>query len=70
MKMNIKIPTRILTGAMAAVMSLSMGLNLSLPASAAPAEEAILQKDRPCSLSLYKYDFTNARKDGVWDTGS
>ena len=70
MKMNIKIPTRILTGALAAVMSLSMGLSMSLPASAAPAEEAVIQKDHPCSLTLYKYDFTNARKDGVWDVGS
>ena len=68
--MKIKIPTRILTGAMATVMSLSIGFSSVLPACAAAAAEATIHKDHSCSLTLYKYDFTNARKDGVWDVGS
>lgn len=70
MKMSIKIPTRILTGALAAVMSLSLGFSAPLTANAAEVEDATIHTDQPCSLSLYKYDFSNARKDGVWDVGS
>lgn len=39
-------------------------------AFAATVSEATIHTDRLCSLDLYKYDFTNAEKDGVWQEDS
>lgn len=43
-----------------------------LPATALAAEyeNATIDMDAECSLSIWKYDFTNAKKDGVWDEDS
>lgn len=42
-----------------------------LPAAfAAEADETVIQEDHPCSLTIFKYDFTNAKKDGVWKEDS
>lgn len=37
---------------------------------AAEADETVIQEDHPCSLTIFKYDFTNAKKDGVWKEDS
>lgn len=37
---------------------------------AASVEEATIDMDAACSLTLWKYDWTNAHKDGVWDEDS
>ena len=41
---------------------------MSVGASAAPVEEATIDMDRTGSFNIYKYDLTNAEKDGVWDS--
>lgn len=42
-----------------------------IPAAfAAEADETVIQEDHPCSLTIFKYDFTNAKKDGVWKEDS
>ena len=61
---------RMATGAMAALLTMSIGLAGAPSVSAAEVSEATIHPDRACSLTLYKYDFTGARKDGVWDNGS
>ena len=70
MKINRFHPKRIVTGALAALLTLSLGLSAAPAVSAAEVPDATIHPDQPCSLTLYKYDFTNARKDGVWDVGS
>lgn len=52
-----------------ALLILSMLLT-AIPAFAAEVPEATIHTDRPCKLTIYKYDFTNARKDGVWSDSS
>lgn len=37
---------------------------------AATVEEATIDYEAPASLTLWKYDWTNAHKDGVWDEES
>ena len=37
---------------------------------AAEVEEATIDMDAACSLTLWKYDWTNAHKDGVWNEDS
>ena len=49
------------------LMAVAMLFSLSFPAFAAPTEEATINTAADCSIELYKYDLTNARKDGVWD---
>ena len=39
-------------------------------ARAAEIADATVDYDRLSSLTLYKYDFTNAAKDGVWNQES
>ena len=41
---------------------------MSVGASAATVEDATIDMDRTGSLDIYKYDLTNAEKDGVWDS--
>ena len=54
------------------IMSLFLALTLLLcfpvGASAAPFDEAVIDMDRKGSLTIYKYDLTNAEKDGIWDS--
>ena len=42
--------------------------SFSITAFAAPADEATIDTSRTASLDIYKYDLTNAEKDGVWDS--
>ena len=41
---------------------------MSVGASAATVEDATIDMDRTGSFNIYKYDLTNAEKDGVWDS--
>ena len=53
---------------------LALTLCLSFPVSAAardvddPRDGVLIDEDALGSLTLYKYDLTNAEKDGVWDS--
>ncbi len=51
-------------------LALLMCLGCAIPAFAAEAEDATINMDAACTLTIYKYDFTNAMKDGVWDNSS
>ena len=42
--------------------------SFSITAFAAPVDEATIDTSRTGSLDIYKYDLTNAEKDGVWDS--
>ena len=58
----------------AIALCLSLMLILSFPVSASarepdnPAENALINEEARGSLTIYKYDLTNAEKDGVWDS--
>lgn len=57
------------------LLSLLIALCIAVSAVAAPAlaatiDEATIDTTKKASLTLYKYDFTNAAKDGVWSTQS
>lgn len=58
--------------AVALLLSLMLILSFPVSASAAepndPAENALIDENRTGSLTIYKYDLTNAEKDGVWDS--
>ena len=41
-----------------------------ISASAATIDKATIDMDAKAQLSIYKYDFTNAKKDGVWNENS
>lgn len=41
--------------------------SFSITAFAAPADEATIDTSRTGTLNIYKYDLTNAEKDGIWD---
>lgn len=43
---------------------------MAVPAFAATEGTATIDTTKKASLTLYKYDFTNAAKDGVWSTES
>lgn len=47
---------------------LALCLSLGAVALAAPVADATIDTSRTGSLDIYKYDFTNAAKDGVWDS--
>ena len=50
---------------------LALTLLLSFPVAASAAELAnvpTIDESRTGSLTIYKYDLTNAEKDGVWDS--
>ena len=49
---------------------LALCLSSVLPAFAAETEDAVIDTDADCSLTIWKYDWTNAVKDGVWDEDS
>lgn len=56
------------------IFALCLALTLILAcvpcASAAEAADATINMDASCSLTIWKFDFTNAMKDGVWNEGS
>ena len=58
----------------AIALCLSLMLILSFPVSASavepndPTENVLIDEDALGSLTIYKYDLTNAEKDGVWDS--
>ena len=47
---------------------LTMLLCFPVAVSAAELEDAPIDESRTGSLTIYKYDLTNAEKDGVWDS--
>ena len=53
------------------VLALTLCLSFPLSASAAepndPTEGVLIEEDAVGSLTIYKYDLSNAEKDGVWD---
>ena len=54
------------------VLALTLCLSFPLSASAVepedPTDGVLIDEDALGSLTLYKYDLTNAEKDGVWDS--
>ncbi len=56
--------------AAAAALSVCLLAGTTAAAFAAGVDEATIHTERPCSLSIYKYDLTNAEKDGVWSKNS
>ena len=53
---------------LALLLVLVMACSFSITAFAAPADEATIDTSRTGSIDLWKYDLTNAEKDGVWDS--
>ena len=49
-------------------LAVMMALSIPFSASAAELEDAPIDESRTGSLTIYKYDLTNAEKDGVWDS--
>ena len=48
-------------------MSLVLLLSCAPAVFAAEMDSAIIDQNASCSLTIWKFDYTNARKDGVWD---
>lgn len=61
---------KILKKAAALAMAAGIMLLSALPGQAASVGNATIHMDAPCSLNIYKYDLTNAEKDGVWNENS
>ena len=55
---------------MAICLCLMMVLTCVPAAFAAEVEEATIDEEANCSLTIWKYDWTNAVKDGVWSKDS
>ena len=53
---------------LALLLVLVMACSFSITAFAAPVDEATIDTSRTGSIDLWKYDLTNAEKDGVWDS--
>lgn len=51
-------------------LALLMCIGCAIPASAATENNTTIIENAACSLTIWKYDFTNAMKDGVWGAGS
>ena len=49
-------------------LAVMMALSIPFSVSAAELEDAPIDESRSGSLTIYKYDLTNAEKDGVWDS--
>ncbi len=56
------------TKAIALALSLLLCLTAPVGASAAEIKDATIDMDAKGSVTLYKYDLTNAEKDGIWDS--
>lgn len=54
--------------ALALIMALAMIFCFPIAASAAPVDEATIDLTRTGSIDIFKYDLSNAEKDGVWDS--
>lgn len=54
----------------AVAMAAALACTSLISASAATIDKATIDMDAKAQLSIYKYDFTNAKKDGVWDEDS
>lgn len=53
----------------AAGLAVMMALSLPFSVSAAALDDGTtIDESRTGSLTIYKYDLTNAEKDGVWDS--
>ena len=57
-----------LTKILSLLMALTLLLSFPVAVSAAELEDASIDTSRTGSLTIYKYDLTNAEKDGVWDS--
>ena len=57
-----------LTKILSLLLVLTLMLSFPVGASAAELEDAPIDESRTGSLTIYKYDLTNAEKDGVWDS--
>ncbi len=55
---------------LAALLTLVMILTCIPAAFAAEVDDATIDENAPCSLTVWKFDFTNAMKDGVWTEDS
>lgn len=63
--------TKLMAAALLLCMTLCVGLSaFTMTAIAATVPEATIDMTKTASFTLYKYDFTNAKKDGVWDEDS
>lgn len=51
-------------------LALLMCIGCALPAAAADVADATIHEDANCSLTIWKFDWTNALKDGVWNEDS
>lgn len=49
-------------------LAVMMALSIPFSVSAAELEEAPIDESRTGSLTIHKYDLSNAEKDGVWDS--
>lgn len=54
--------------AIALIMTLAMIICFPTAASAAPVDEATIDFSRTGSIDIFKYDLSNAEKDGIWDS--
>ena len=54
----------------AVAMAAALACTSLISASAATIDKATIDMDAKAQLSIYKYDFTNAKKDGVWNERS
>ena len=57
-----------LTKILSLLMALTLLLSFPVAVSAAELEDAPIDESRTGSLTIYKYDMTNAEKDGVWNS--
>ena len=57
-----------LTKAISLCLALMLCLSCAIGVSAAAVGDATIDTSRTGSLTIYKYDLTNAEKDGVWDS--
>ena len=57
-----------ITKILSLLLALTMLLCFPVAVSAAELEDAPIDESRTGSLTIYKYDLTNAEKDGVWDS--
>ena len=57
-----------LTKILSLMLALTLLLSFPVAVSAAELEDAPIDTSRTGSLTIYKYDLTNAEKDGVWDS--
>lgn len=57
-----------MTKILSLLLALTLLLSFSVAVSAAELEDASIDTSRTGSLTIYKYDLTNAEKDGVWDS--